>query len=60
MYLYYTGTYILTCFENYFKVTLFHTRSITLVGEKERKVLKEIIKQAKTPVKSRIIPPGEE
>ena len=47
-------------FENYFKVTLFHTRSITLVGEKERKILKEIIKQAKTPVKSRIIPPGEE
>lgn len=38
----------------------FVCRSITLVGEKERKILKEIIKQAKTPVKSRIIPPGEE
>lgn len=34
-------------------------RSVSLVGEKERKILKEIVKQAKHPVKSRIIPPGE-
>ena len=34
-------------------------RSISLVGEKERKMLKEIVKQAKTPVKSRILPPGQ-
>ena len=34
-------------------------RSVTLVGEKERKVLKEIVKQAKTPLKNRILPPGE-
>ena len=34
-------------------------RSISLVGEKERKVLKEIVKQAKRPVKSRTIPPGK-
>ena len=33
-------------------------RSVTLVGEKERKVLKEIVKKAKNPVKSRVIPPG--
>ncbi|KAK2155073.1 hypothetical protein LSH36_250g03062 [Paralvinella palmiformis] len=32
-------------------------RSVTLVGEKERKVLKEIVKKAKNPVKSRVIPP---
>ncbi|GAB6025752.1 hypothetical protein CHUAL_011735 [Chamberlinius hualienensis] len=31
-------------------------RSITLVGENERKVLKEVIKKAKNPVKSRLIP----
>ena len=35
------------------------SRSVSLVGEKERKILKEIVKQAKRPVKSRIIPPGE-
>lgn len=32
-------------------------RSVSLVGEKERKLLKEIVKSAKTPVKSRIVPP---
>ncbi|KAK3603885.1 hypothetical protein CHS0354_042892 [Potamilus streckersoni] len=31
-------------------------RSITLVGEQERKLLKEVVKKAKTPLKSRIIP----
>lgn len=31
-------------------------RSITLVGEKERKLLKEIVKRAKNPVKSRTVP----
>ncbi|CAL1544172.1 unnamed protein product [Lymnaea stagnalis] len=31
-------------------------RSVTLVGEKERKVLKEIVKEAKTPLKTRVIP----
>ncbi|XP_005105610.1 probable ATP-dependent RNA helicase DDX27 [Aplysia californica] len=31
-------------------------RSVTLVGEKERKVLKEVVKQAKTPLKTRIVP----
>ena len=34
-------------------------RSVSLVGEKERKLLKEIVKLAKTPVKSRIVPTGE-
>ncbi|XP_029200522.2 probable ATP-dependent RNA helicase DDX27 [Acropora millepora] len=32
-------------------------RSISLVGERERKLLKDIVKLAKTPVKSRIVPP---
>ncbi|XP_025114812.1 probable ATP-dependent RNA helicase DDX27 [Pomacea canaliculata] len=32
-------------------------RSVTLVGEKERKMLKEVVKHAKTPLKSRIVPP---
>ncbi|KAK3799134.1 hypothetical protein RRG08_051409 [Elysia crispata] len=32
-------------------------RSVTLVGEKERKVLKEVVKLAKAPLKTRIIPP---
>ena len=32
---------------------------MSLVGEKERKLLKEIVKSAKTPVKSRIVPPGK-
>lgn len=34
------------------------SRSISLVGERERKLLKDIVKLAKTPVKSRIVPPG--
>lgn len=29
-----------------------------MVGEKERKMLKEIVKKAKNPVKHRIVPPG--
>lgn len=32
-------------------------RSISLVGEGERKLLKEIVKEARRPVKSRVIPP---
>ena len=32
---------------------------MTLVGEKERKFLKDIIKQARNPVKSRVIPQGK-
>ena len=35
-----------------------HCRSITLVGEKERKFLKDVVKSAKCPVKSRVISPG--
>ena len=35
-------------------------RSITLVGEQDRKVLKEVVKHARAPVKSRIIPAGQE
>lgn len=31
-------------------------RSVTLVGEQERKMLKEVVKNAKTPLKTRIIP----
>ncbi|XP_053401705.1 probable ATP-dependent RNA helicase DDX27 [Mercenaria mercenaria] len=31
-------------------------RSISLVGEQERKVLKEIVKKARTPLKTRIVP----
>ncbi|XP_028667564.1 probable ATP-dependent RNA helicase DDX27 [Erpetoichthys calabaricus] len=31
-------------------------RSVSLVGEQERKMLKEIVKKAKTPVKARVIP----
>ena len=33
-------------------------RSITLVGEKERKLLKDVVKSAKCPVKSRVISSG--
>lgn len=33
-------------------------RSVSLVGEEERKMLKEIVKTAKTPVKARILPQG--
>ena len=32
-------------------------RSITLAGEQERKLMKEIVKQSKGPVKNRVIPP---
>ncbi|XP_065828149.1 probable ATP-dependent RNA helicase DDX27 [Oscarella lobularis] len=32
-------------------------RAVTLVGEKDRKLLKEIVKKAKVPVKSRIVAP---
>ena len=35
------------------------TRSVTLVGEKERKTLKAVVKRSKYPVKSRIIPAGQ-
>ena len=38
---------------------LFIFRSVTLVGEKERKILKDIVKKARNPVKSRIVPQGE-
>ncbi|XP_041081222.1 probable ATP-dependent RNA helicase DDX27 isoform X1 [Polyodon spathula] len=31
-------------------------RSVSLVGEQERKMLKDIVKQAKTPVKARVLP----
>ncbi|XP_015922344.1 probable ATP-dependent RNA helicase DDX27 [Parasteatoda tepidariorum] len=31
-------------------------RSVSMVGEKERKLLKEIVKQAKNPVKHRLVP----
>ena len=34
-------------------------RAISLVGEKERKLLKDIVKKATNPVKSRTIPSGE-
>ena len=34
-------------------------RSVSLVGESERKLLKEIVKVAKNPVKSRVIPGGQ-
>ena len=33
-------------------------RSVTLVGEQERKLLKEVVKKAKTPLKTRIVPQG--
>ncbi|XP_002739621.2 putative ATP-dependent RNA helicase DDX27 [Saccoglossus kowalevskii] len=32
-------------------------RSVSLCGEKERKMLKEIVKRARNPVKSRVVPP---
>ena len=31
---------------------------MTLVGEKERKLLKEVVKKAITPLKTRIVPQG--
>lgn len=33
-------------------------RSVSLVGESERKMLKEVVKSAKTSVKARVLPPG--
>jgi hypothetical protein len=33
-------------------------RAITLAGEQERKLLKEVVKKATLPVKSRVIPSG--
>ena len=33
-------------------------RAVTLVGEKERKLLKEIVKRADNAVKSRVVPQG--
>ena len=35
--------------------TYISCRSISLVGEAERKLLKEIVKQARNPVKSRVV-----
>ena len=34
-------------------------RSVSLVGESERRLLKEIVRVAKNPVKSRVIPAGK-
>lgn len=34
-------------------------RSVSLVGESERKMLKEIVRKAKAPVKARVIPQGK-
>ena len=39
---------------------VFYFRSVTLVGEKERKLLKEVVKKARTPLKTRIVPQGLE
>ena len=36
----------------------FSLRSVTLVAEKERKLLKEVVKKAITPLKTRIVPQG--
>lgn len=33
-------------------------RSVSLVGESERKILKEVVRSAKTTVKARVLPPG--
>lgn len=33
-------------------------RSVSLVGESERRMLKEVVKSAKSSVKARVIPPG--
>lgn len=35
-----------------------HHRSVSLIGESERRMLKDIIKQSKTAVKSRTVPHG--
>ena len=45
-------------FVTFFKINSELFRSISMVGEKERKMLKEIVKKAKNPVKHRVIPPG--
>lgn len=42
--------------QHYISLTLY--RSVTLVGEQERKLLKEVVKKAKTPLKTRIVPQG--
>ncbi|KAK1901936.1 putative ATP-dependent RNA helicase DDX27 [Dissostichus eleginoides] len=34
-------------------------RSVSLVGESERRILKEVVKSAKNSVKARVLPPGE-
>ena len=34
-------------------------RSVSLVGETERRMLKDIVKKAKTPVKARVLPQGD-
>lgn len=34
-------------------------RSVSLAGEMERKMLKEIVRKAKTEVKARVVPQGE-
>lgn len=34
-------------------------RAVSLVGEKERKMLKDIVKRARRPLKSRIVPQGK-
>lgn len=41
-----------------FFLLLYACSSVSLVGEKERKLLKDIVRKAKCPVKSRVIPPG--
>lgn len=37
---------------------VFFYRSVSLVGENERRILKEIVKKARTPIKARLIPQG--
>ena len=51
----------LICFLTDICILLFPlSRSVTLVGEKERRFLKDVIKQATCPVKSRVIPQGKQ
>ena len=40
-------------------VVLLFVRSISLVGEKERGLMKSILRQSHCPVKKRFIPPGK-
>ena len=42
--------------EMQFSPNIFVCRSVSLVGEGERKMLKEVVKRAKVPAKSRILP----